>query len=136
MTADHAPEGLSAEHVGGCNAACVEGEHFLHADPPDVVTFGSEGSYLRRGSIGYDMAVAMMRAQAERDSLASRTAALRAECDALRERVEALADEWDSTVYKLPPGFPMTVNEFCRGWFKAPLRAVLHPDPSEESARC
>jgi hypothetical protein len=94
VTADHAG-GLSAEHVGGCNAACVEGEHFLHADPPDIVTFGSEGSYLRRGQIGYEMAVAMMRAQAERDSLASRTAALRADRDALRERVEALCDEWD-----------------------------------------
>lgn len=39
--------------------------------------------------------------------------------------VWALADEWEATVYKLPPGYPMTVNEFCRIWFKAPLRAAL-----------
>ena len=39
--------------------------------------------------------------------------------------VERLAEEWDSTVYKLPPGYPMAVNEFCRRWFKAPLRVAL-----------
>ncbi len=42
--------------------------------------------------------------------------------------IEALVGEWDSTVYKLPPGYPMTVNEFCRTWFKAPLRALLTAD--------
>ncbi len=41
------------------------------------------------------------------------------------EAVRALADEWDRTTYKLPPGYPMTVNEFCGVWFKRPLRAVL-----------
>lgn len=44
---------------------------------------------------------------------------------ALVKAVVSLADEWESTVYKLPPGYPMTVNEFCREWFKAPLRAIL-----------
>lgn len=39
--------------------------------------------------------------------------------------VEALADEWEGTVYKLPSGYPMTVNTFCHFWFTEPLRAAL-----------
>lgn len=52
----------------------------------------------------------------------------------LREAVEALADEWESTVYTLPPGYPVTVNGFCRIWFKAPLRALLAAHPPEPEA--
>jgi hypothetical protein len=40
-------------------------------------------------------------------------------------RVEALAKEWRETVFKIPVGHPMTVDEFCRKWFVAPLDAAL-----------
>jgi hypothetical protein len=46
----------------------------------------------------------------------------------LWERVQALAEEWDGTVYKLPADHPMTVNEFCAHWFKRPLREALGGD--------
>ena len=58
------------------------------------------------------------------DALAAeRARADRAEANV--EAVEALAAEWEGTVYKLPPGYPMTVNTFCHYWFTEPLRAAL-----------
>lgn len=51
-------------------------------------------------------------------------------------RVEALAKEWRETVFKIPVGHPMTVDEFCRKWFVEPLGAALaDPDPDEEDGR-
>lgn len=52
---------------------------------------------------------------------------------ALREAVEALAAEWEATVYKWSPAMPMTVNEFCAHWFKRPLRALLNPTPPTDT---
>lgn len=61
-------------------------------------------------------------------------AAATSDATGLREAVEALAAEWATTVYKIPPGYPMDVNRFCGFWFKQPLLDILaaHPDPTRE----
>lgn len=48
-------------------------------------------------------------------------------------RVEALADDLDSTVYSIPPGYPMTVNHGLTVWVREPLRAALNPTTSKET---
>ena len=78
MTADHAPEGLSAE----------ERAEVARAD------WATRDAVVER-------------------ILTTHTAALRAERDALRERVEAVEQ---------------VANDLCRL-----LSAILHPDPSEKS---
>ena len=47
--------------------------------------------------------------------------------EAALERVRALAEEWEGTVYKLPPDYPMSTDEFVSFWFKRPLRDALDP---------
>jgi hypothetical protein len=61
---------LLAEHVGGCNRACVSGDHFIHGKAPDVIQI--QDSFYRAGSTGYELALLLIRAQAERDDLADR----------------------------------------------------------------
>lgn len=103
MTADHAPEGLTAKEREGLRQTAEQAY-----PPPSSIIYGN-----RR----------LLEVYVER-VLASRTAALRAECDALRERVwregweQGTSDAWQNGGHESKPN---------------PYRAVLHPDPSEES---
>lgn len=60
-------------------------------------------------------------------------AAVAVERERVLAEVEALLTEWEGTVYKLPPGHPLTVNGLCVYHFKVPLRDLverLRTDPS------
>lgn len=70
-----------------------------------------------------DVVETVERILAER-AFAARTSTATADTG-LRERVEALVTEWESTVYKLAAGYPLTTDEFVTFWFKQPLRAIL-----------
>jgi hypothetical protein len=133
---------LYCAHPGSCTTIGASTDRCIQPDDPAMLRRDAERKIK-------NLAERLRQVEAERDAYrkakqenderfqieageqrerAEQAEAALAEARQREERVRALAEEWDGTVYKLPSDHPMTVNEFCAHWFKRPLRKALGGD--------